>query len=192
MKKAFAAVLVLSLLCVAEESMNQPPHQKYTIGLAAGMVGGYGLSFQRWSKNNWGAQFNLLPFYYEEKYSEDEDRWSRKDGYSKSGKLVSGLLLFKTISEIRMTRIVLFGGSSLDFDYLNEHYLGHNYSTYTDEWVNNYKTSYDISAGGGIGGIYREWKLSFSVLLGIVGAYNITHDLKRLWPSIDVGVHFHL
>jgi hypothetical protein len=163
---------------------------KYDIGVAAGMVGGVGLSVRRWFGEKDALQLNFAPFYIESKYPEDDDGTyfnERVSGYSNTGFISLGGLYLHRIAEFNGLTFSTFGGGSYTGLFDNW-----DYTTADGDRHVNKSTRGSISAGGGFGGGIEVWRFDAMVMVGIIGAYDLENETKRLTPSIDVGLHFRL
>lgn len=173
-----------------------PKDRKYTVGVAAGMVGGSGLSLERWFGPDDGLRLTCAPYYNEEKYPEpDGDTYypERISGSAYDGFLSLGGLWLHSIGHFHRFTLLGFGGGNYLGTFEKKDYVTE-YSSYPyeDRVVRSYEETSVLSLGGGVGGRVNFWRIDLSMLIGMSGAYDFTHDLKRFTPSVDVGAHFHL
>ena len=200
--KTFLKASTLFVLIAATVSHSYVEEQdtiprKWDVGLAAGKIGGSGISVRRWLDPKNSIQLNFVPFYTEEKYpaDSDDDYYSnhRDSGYANTGFLSVGALYLHRLGEYNGLFLSSFGGASYtarfeksDF-YTSSNYYGNNVEHHVRNSVKG-----TAALGGGFGGGFEFWRIDISLLLGIAGAYDLAKETKSLTPSADLSIHFHL
>lgn len=183
------------------ETTATPKGKSYGVGAAAGMVGGMGLSVEKWVSEKNALQLNIAPFYYEKKYPEDDIGYSYRQndsGYSHRGFISLGMNFLHQIAEYRKFEVVTFAGGNFMGIYEDNDYFQswQNWSDtgYIDMVAHqqSYHEENIVSLGGGFGAILNLWRFEGAIMVGIVGAYDWTNKLKRLTPSFDASLHFML
>lgn len=188
----------------AESKYSAITKKRYSnyIGIAAGFITGYGLSYRRWINNKWGFQINLFPLYYEEKYDDDDDddeNYHRRDsGYSDIGHLSIGAIFLRNLSSGKYIRFVFYSGANLQTEYEKYDYYGtesiwdEQDSLYKDRPIHRKgkKIENKISIGAGAGCEWYIWRFAFHCMLGMYGAFVIEPRAYEVGPSIEGGLHF--
>lgn len=141
---AAALVLLSSLPALAAVSGTKA----HNIGIGAGYVTGYGISYRHWFPSDWGFQVNFAPYYDKTEYSEERN-------------LSLGLTGLRVIHGAETVNLIGYAGASVLYDYDRYSY----YYEYSEEEVETTNTTYTF--GGGPGFDLRFWHLSFNAMFGI-------------------------
>ena len=199
MKIFFKAAALLVLTVTASHAYVEEKDtvtKKWDVGLGAGRVGGMGVSVRRWFDPKNALQINFVPFYWEEKYPADSDddyySDSRDSGYANTGFLSLGALYLHRLGEYNGFYLTSFGGGSYTATFHNGDYWTSSYSGSNVEHHVRKTVEGTAALGGGLGGGFEFWRLDASVLIGLAGSYDLAKETKRLGPSLDVAIHFHL
>jgi hypothetical protein len=194
--RLFVIVLAASTCAQAQLFGNPPPREgtTYDVGVAAGMVGGGGLSVRRWTESGHGLQLNFLPFYVEEKYPADgEDYFNKRvSGSSYDAYISLGGLYMKRIAKLGGIQIFPFGGAHYSAAYAGGTYEEETFSGGTVTRSGTKRTGV-LAVGGGMGASVAFWRLmEYSMMLGMRGAYDLKSETRALTPSIDIALHFRI
>jgi hypothetical protein len=170
------------------------------IGLSAGFVTGYGISYRHWFENRWGIEINVWPWYSEQHYPEDDGEYStdyyyseRDSGYLKEGNLSLGMTYLKNLAELNYVRVLFYAGGNLQTNYRRWHYYNYRLTdTVTSDTLESsgHSLSNKVSLGLGSGVEWYVWRFAFHVMLGFYGAYEIEDQGYEARPSVEGGVHF--
>lgn len=180
------------------------------LGVGAGVVSGYGLSYRRWIGNTWGFTINLLPLYIQEKYPDDSDGsggWYHSDGYYYTkrdsgyldrGTLSLGLTLLRSFAEMKTVRILGYAGGNMHVDYRNADY----YVT-TSEWNSEHqrtepvvkrhreqRNNQTLTVGAGAGVEIFVWRFAFNLMAGLAGGQSPQKETAFVMPAAEAGMYF--
>ena len=123
---------------------------KYNLGIGAGFVTGYGLSYRQWFNRN-GIQATFTPYYDKGKeYS---------DFVMSLG--VTGLYKLK---EAKYVNLLLYYGPHFWYSSHKYQYYSNYYYTTTESTTN---TRQMLFVGGGPGFDFHFWKISFNLMFGL-------------------------
>ncbi len=136
----------------------------YNIGVGAGFVTGYGLSYRQWFGKN-GAQVTLAPFYSSDTMETDFT-------------MSFGLVGLRMLKEARFVNLFAYYGAH--FWYMNHKWKEFN-GPQMSEWNWHYDKTKRIFAGGGPGLDLHFWKLSINFMFGLA----FTSDLEK-----STGINF--
>ncbi|MBD3392004.1 MAG: hypothetical protein GF418_08020 [Chitinivibrionales bacterium] len=216
MGKCLVAVLLLCSMSLAGEDStanepvdNEEEHSYSTVtkkrysnyvGIAGGLVTGYGLSIRKWFTDAWGAQLTLFPFYREENYDEKgfSLHYDRDSGYAKIGDLSVGLTALRRFSDMKYIRFMGYAGANMKVDYENydyyeeDEYYDISRSAWRDSTEHNVGKDQEetLSAGLGAGVEFYVWRFAFNLMLGLVGSYGFESQSYGIGPSIEGGLFF--
>ena len=177
-------------------------YQDY-VGFGAGMSTGIGISWRHWFQSGWGVQANLLPYYHEETYPNDEgyDYPSRDSGYQHEGFLSAGITVLRTLAEADFLRMLGYASLSVTEEYTKNDYYTSDYRYYSS-WDESGTSGYypqrnqsvdekrKYALGAGLGLEYFVWRFAFTGMLGYRGEYDQITKEKQLGPSLEAGAHF--
>jgi|GEM_PF-1891801 len=187
----------------SENTYTKETRTRYShyIGVSAGFITGYGMSFRKWFDNAWGFELNLLPIYHETHYPENRSgtySYEADSGYSNKGTLCVGLTYLKTLVDLRYTRVLFYAGGNLQtayekwnyyyWDYTWDEARGASNSVYVHTAGKNYENK--INVGLGAGCEWYVWRFAFHCMLGFYGGYLIERTSYEAQPSIEGGIHF--
>jgi len=136
----------------------------YNIGLAAGFVTGYGLSYRQWFGKN-GVQITLAPFY-------------SSDSVETNFTMSFGAVGLRMIKEARFVNLFGYYGAHFWYSYDKNRFYNEPLTSTAQTTITRNKWIY---AGGGPGLDIHFWKLSFNVMFGLA----FTSDLAK-----SAGVQF--
>lgn len=208
MKKITLLIALISFICIAEEEVTQtePKEQeektyssitqkRYSnyLGFAAGSTTGYGLSYRKWIRSSWGFQINLLPFYREEKYDEDDDNWDDEDrdsGFFDTGNLSFGFTYLKKILDGKYIRFLFYTGANLNTSYEKYDYYYTEDDTESLVHKSGKEIENKIGVGAGVGCEWYVWRLGFHCMAGLMGDVIIESKSFGIGPTIEAGIHF--
>jgi hypothetical protein len=163
------------------------------IGVAAGVITGYGFSYRYYFNERQAVQITGFPFYREEYYDDStEIDWeeTRIDGYLKSGTFSLGCVYVHTMVREFDLRFVAYTGANILARYVNKEYRSFYYGDSTPNQVSEHCWKNRIHIGGGFGGEAQMWRISASCMVGAV-AFMETHTQKKgIWPSGEVALYF--
>lgn len=142
----FTAAAVLLLLSVPTMALDGT--KTHNIGIGAGYVTGYGISYRHWFPSDWGFQVNFAPYYDKTEYSEEHN-------------LSLGITGLKVLHGAETVNLIGYAGASILYDYDRYTY---NYESPGEE-VETTNTRYTF--GGGPGFDVRFWHLTFSAMFGV-------------------------
>ncbi len=142
------AVLLFSAFSAAENGEPEKWTRTHNIGIGAGYVTGYGLSYRHWFPSNFGYQVNFAPYY-------------SKTDYEKEITLSLGVTGLRTLHRSSVVNLLGYAGASVYYDYDRyENNYGH-----FEEVTEESNTRYTI--GGGPGFDVHFWHLSMNVMFGV-------------------------
>ena len=165
----------------------------YSVGAAAGMTGGSGVSVRIPLNPQSDLQLNFLPYYSEKRYPKDDDGFStatRDSGYANFGIVNLGALYQRRLADLDPFRVFAYGGGNYMGVYHKEDYYYSDYSESGRE-TRNYLRSL-LTAGAGLGGGIRAWRFEATAMLGFLVVRDFHDETTNLVPSIDVALHFEL
>jgi len=166
MKFLVATALVFCTMNLSTSFADENKVGTYNIGLAAGFVTGYGLSYRQWFGKN-GVQITLAPY-----YSSD----TTKTDFSMS----FGVVGLRMLKEARFVNLFAYYGAHYWYSHLKETTILEN-NPNAPSAQTTYTTSKRIYAGGGPGLDIHFWKLSFNIMFGLA----FTSDLDQ-----STGIQF--
>lgn len=193
---------------VARYEMERPSRyrlatrERYSdyVGFGAGMSTGIGISWRHWFQNGWGVQANLLPYYREETYPNDDgyEYPTRDSGYQHEGFLSAGVTVLKTLAEADFLRMLGYTSLSVTEEYTKNDYYT---SSYSMSWEPGASGNYAVrnqsveekrkyALGAGLGLEFYVWRFAFTGMLGYRGEYDQITKEKQLGPSVEAGAHF--
>ncbi len=167
MKVLLAIALFLCTLNLSTSFADENKVGTYNVGLAAGFVTGYGLSYRQWLGKN-GVQITLAPF-----YSSD----STKTNFTMS----FGVVGLRMLKEARFVNLFAYYGAQCWYSYDKETTIFYNYQN-GSFLQTTYTKSKRIYVGGGPGLDIHFWKLSFNVMFGLA----FTSDLDKSSTGIQL------
>ncbi len=130
--------------------------KKHNVGIGAGYISGYGLTYRHWGENKHGFQASFVPI---ARVNEDETYINTSIG---------GIGM-RSLHETRHTNFFAYYGGSYNYTYesRNPYY---NYSPYNPENLGKFQlTEHTIHAGSGMGIEIHFWNLNYSLMIGYRG-----------------------
>jgi hypothetical protein len=164
------SVLIVSLLVSLGLSSAFADENKvgtYNIGLGAGFVTGYGLSYRQWFGKN-GVQVTLAPY-----YSNDTTETNFTTSF--------GVVGLRMLKEARFVNLFAYYGGQYWYSYDKQSALFYSYPDGPTIQTATITKTKRIFVGGGPGLDIHFWKLSFNVMFGLA----FTSDLDK-----TTGVQF--
>jgi hypothetical protein len=155
LKSATAVLLLLSVVFPDENKVGT-----YNIGVGAGFVTGYGLSYRQWFGKN-GVQVTLAPYY-------------SSDSMGTNFTMSFGIVGLRMLKEARFVNLFAYYGGQYWYSYDKATSTFYTYpdGSYTQTAITKSKRIY---AGGGPGLDIHFWKLSLNVMFGLA----FTSDLDK-------------
>jgi hypothetical protein len=169
-KTALLPALILLLSAVSFSDINKVGD--HNIGAAAGFITGYGLSYRQWI-GKWGFQVTTSPF-----YNKNDERTTTNISLG-----ITGLRILK---EAKLVNLLLYCGPHFVYDeltYNNRDYKTTMYTT-TDE------SSRLLFFGAGPGLDFHFFRLSISLMCGIVGRYEFIEDSGGVNFSGEAAIYY--
>jgi len=143
----FTTAVVLLITCVPALAADTGT-MTHNIGIGAGFVTGYGISYRHWFPSDWGYQINFAPYYDKTEYSEERN-------------LSLGITGLKVLHGAETVNLIGYAGASVLYDYDRYTY------TYEFEEQETETTNTRYTFGGGPGFDVRFWHLTFSAMFGV-------------------------
>jgi len=166
-KTILLIVLVPFLLDFSTVFSDENQVGTYNIGLGAGFVTGYGLSYRQWFGKN-GAQITLTPY-----YSSDTSETNFTMSF--------GVVGLRMLKEARFVNLFAYYGAHFWYSYDKRTDLIISYPQTTEVSQVTYTRNKKIFVGGGPGLDIHFWKLSFNVMFGL----DFTSDMAN-----STGINF--
>jgi hypothetical protein len=154
LKSATVVLLLLSLVFPDENKVGT-----YNIGLAAGFVTGYGLSYRQWFGKN-GVQVTLAPYY-------------SRDSMETNFTMSFGVVGLRMLKEARFVNLFAYYGGQYWYSYDKQSAIFYNYPDGPTIQPATITKSKRIFVGGGPGLDIHFWKLSFNVMFGLAFTSNL-------------------
>lgn len=138
----------LSLVLMCAPAAATDGTSTHNIGIGAGFVTGYGISYRHWLPSDWGFQVNFAPYYDKTEYSEERN-------------LSLGITGLRLLHGAETVDLIGYAGASVLYDF--DRY------TYTSEFgeEETETTNTRFTFGGGPGFDVRFWHLTFSAMFGV-------------------------
>ena len=175
-------ILLSAILCfyfsafgqtvVTSDTVNHSPaaqtYKKNEIGMGAGLVTGYGLSYRRWLAENDALMLNAAPYY-------------RKNSDIEENSFDAGITFIHRVARYGISNLVIYSGFNI---------YSYNKTVEYTSYNNDFSTTFSI--GGGPGIIFANNCFSFDFLTGFrYYSENTPNDHNRgLGFTIEVGGHF--
>jgi hypothetical protein len=157
---------------IDNKNIKQPDKtgKKNEIGIGAGFITGYGISYRRWLSGKNGLMLNFAPFYDEN----NQEKFTSID---------IGVTYIHKITQYNQCNFVLYSGVHMYSSW--DEYLSYS-NTWTDK---TYEKNYTLGIGPGV--IYENNSFSFDLLFGYRFIYKQNASTGiGLYPSIEIGGHF--
>ena len=153
------------------KTLNQPVFKQNEIGIAAGYIIGYGLSYRRWFSEKNALMINAAPYYYKK----SDEEYTSVD---------VGLTFIHRLTHFYEFNLVMYSG-------INVYYSSDTHTSYDFYYSYGPSQTNYVAIGGGPGIIYSMDNISLDLLVGY-RFYNEQTDVNNrgLMPSIEVGAHF--
>lgn len=148
MHLALPAILIAAAVSAAQTGEPDDWTRTHNIGIGAGYVTGYGLSYRHWFPSDYGYQVNFAPYY-------------SKNDYEKQTTISFGVTGLRTIHASSAVNLLGYAGASVYYDYDRYEY---NYG-HEEEVTEESNTRYTIGAGPGFD--VHFWHLSVNVMFGV-------------------------
>ncbi len=152
---AAAALILLGYPAAASE----PVTRAHNVGIGAGYVTGYGISYRHWFRNGFGYQVNFAPYY-------------RKTDCSEERNLSLGVTGLKVIHGAETVNLIGYAGASILHEYDRYSYA----CQYGYEEMETKNTTYTF--GGGPGFDVRFWHLSLNAMFGVRVSTDSNHEVR--------------
>ncbi len=198
----FIVILLCSVIVVVGETdSTQEEESKYFkittnrhdnyLGFCGGLITGHGLAYRRWIKDKVGFQCNILPWYREDKYPDDDFIYSDRDsGWANEGYINYGGSVLVKFAEMRYLRFIGYVGANHTIDVEKGDYYISDYQLTEPRHIVVDKVENSLAGGLGAGVEFYVFRFGFSVNLGVYAAYNFEDRTKEIMPSVDGGVFF--
>ena len=173
-KSAILTALLLIAFCLSTVFADENKVGTYNIGVGAGFVTGYGLSYRQWFGQN-GVQLTLSPYY-------------SSDSLSTSFTMSIGLVGLRMIKESRFVNLFAYYGTHFWYSYdKSTSYIYTNYSNVTKQLV--ITKDKKLFVGGGPGLDIHFWKLSLNVMCGLAFSSDLSQS-AGLNFSGETGLYY--
>lgn len=192
-------------LSFSDETKTAPEHRSYSditktrypnyIGIAAGGITGHGISYRRWIKNTCGFQINLIPYYRDKKYPEENNFFDyvsdRDSGYYKETYFSGGITYLHNMGDLRYIRFTTYAGANIEYNFEDYDYY-EKYSFSSSNKRHKGKKEKTMFEGGiGFGAEWYVWRIAFHLMGGIGGSYHYQNRSKEIGVfSMEGGVHY--
>lgn len=151
-------VLLLLLSAVFSDDLNIGKHN---VGIAAGFVTGYGLSYRQWFNKN-GVQVTMSPYY-------------ASDSVETNFTMSFGVIGLRMLKEARVVNLFMYYGAHFWYSYdKQKEYVYFNPQGPVDQYT--YTKDKKIFIGGGPGFDIHFWRLSFNLMFGIAFHTNTSNS----------------
>ena len=151
-KSTACIAMILASLGLSSVRADENKVGTYNIGLGAGFVTGYGLSYRQWFGKN-GVQVTLAPYY-------------SNDTTETNFTMSFGVVGLRMLKEARFVNLFAYYGAHFWYSYDKQ-----TEPIYTYPVVGTGQTTFTktkrLFAGGGPGLDIHFWKLSFNVMFGL-------------------------
>jgi hypothetical protein len=173
-------LVIISLSIVFTVFADDDTVGTYNIGIGAGFVTGYGLSYRQWFHRN-GLQATITPYYY-------------KQQNSKNSNLSFGLTGLHIFNQAKYINLIGYAGAHFWYYYSESQYNNYTYNdpyatnpTYTP--VKNIEKDKKLFIGAGPGFDFHMWKISCNIMFGIAYQTNFGNT-AGITPTGEAGAYY--
>ena len=146
-------VAILLILSWAFSYADGTTVGRHNVGVAAGFVTGYGLSYRQWFNKN-GIQVTFAPFYNKD---------SNETFYSMS----LGITGLRNLLEAKVVNLFVYYGPHFWYSYDRTHYPYYLSSNPYSPYPTQTNISKRLFVGGGPGFDFYFWRMSFNLMFGL-------------------------
>ncbi len=189
------AIVTFAFVGTAQEQSESPEAQeefKNYIGLGAGITSGLGLSYRRWFEKS-GFQVNILPYYTQDTYSNEES--DPRDGYSRNAYLSLGLSYLRKFQDFEKVRFLGFVSAHWvytldDDDYRLSTGVPTGEPRIDDQRIDNVEQRNTFLFGFGPEFEIYIWRFALNLGFGLAGRYRVDPESFGIWPAVEGSIHY--